>query len=68
MANKKIYKCCICNKVLTDSKPIRLVKQIYGAGKYQQYANVCNYDFCDDCYGMFDKWIKKYKKDEGDGR
>ena len=41
----KIYKCIICNKVL-EEKPIRLVKQIYGAGRYNQYHPIEHFDFC----------------------
>lgn len=57
---KKIYSCCICHKVLED-KPIRLTKEEYGAGKYNQYSPVANYDFCKECYKKFDNWIKKHK-------
>ena len=56
----KIYKCSICHKTL-DYKPIRLVKQEYGIGKYNQYTGVTNYDFCKRCYQVFDKWIRKYE-------
>ena len=59
--NKPI--CCICHKEL-DYKPIRLVKQEYGVGRYNQYANVCNYDICDICIRAFIKWIKKHNEEE----
>ena len=59
----KIYKCCICHAVLEEDKPIRLVKQLYGLGKYNQYANVHNYDFCKMCYRKFNNWIRKHKED-----
>ena len=26
---KKVFRCCICHKVLEDYKPIRLVKQVH---------------------------------------
>lgn len=57
----KKYKCCICHEVLED-KPIRLVKMIYGAGKYNQYAQVGKYDFCDKCYLKFSNWLLKHKE------
>ena len=60
----KIYKCCICKKVLRDYKPIRLVKQKYGIGNYKQYSNVDKYDFCENCYKTFNKWINKYKESD----
>lgn len=59
----KIYECCICHKVLTDRKPIRLVKQLYG-GKYNQYHTVEHYDICRACYRAFDSWIFKHRKEE----
>ena len=57
----KKYICCICHKTLNDKKPIRLVKQEYGAGAYNQYSNVDKYDICERCYKVFDNWIKKHK-------
>lgn len=59
----KIYSCCICHKVLRE-KPIRLVKQEYGSGRYNQYAFVDKYDICKRCYQSFDKWINKHKEDQ----
>lgn len=55
----KIYKCCICHEVLEDYKPIRLVKRQYSKKGFNQYDNVCNYDFCKRCYAKFNNWIKK---------
>lgn len=60
----KIYECCICHKVLTEYKPIRLVKQIYGRGNYNQYGYMAKYDFCKDCYKTFVVWIAKHRKEE----
>ena len=57
----KIYKCCICHKVLKE-KPIRLVKQKYGAGRYNQYHPIDRYDICKNCYVVFDRWINKHKE------
>lgn len=57
----KIYFCCICHKKLKQ-KPIRLVKQEYGSGRYNQYAQVDKYDICQRCYISFDRWLKKYKR------
>lgn len=59
MAAIKIYKCCICHKVLEDYKPIRLTEQHYGIGQYKQYYPTCNYDLCKECYLKFSNWIKK---------
>lgn len=58
----KVYRCCICHEVLKDDKPIRLVKQKYGHGNYNQYSTVCHYDFCSKCYATFHKWIKKHNE------
>lgn len=61
---KKIYKCCICHKVL-DYKPIRLVKQLHDNKEtYGAYHNITNYDFCKSCYQRFNNWIKKHKEGE----
>ena len=59
---KKIYKCCICHKILKE-KPIRLVKQEYGIRRYNQYTNVKTYDFCTKCYTPINKFIDKYKEE-----
>lgn len=59
---EKVYKCCICHRVLENSKPIRLVKQLYGIGNYKQYAPVDKFDFCFDCYETFSKWIRKHEQ------
>lgn len=58
---KKEYKCCRCHKVLTK-KPIRLVKQVYDNKEfYGRYLNMHNYNFCVECYKVFDKWVKSYE-------
>lgn len=58
----KVYVCTICHKILSDYKPHRLVHQEYGAGNYNQYGNKHNFDFCDDCFKIFKKWIAKHKE------
>lgn len=58
----KIYKCCICHKVL-DSKPHRLVHQEYEVKGYSQYKNKHNFDFCDKCFNHFACWIVKHKEE-----
>lgn len=58
---RKEYKCCMCHKVL-NKKPIRLVKQVYdGKEFYGRYLNMHNYDFCTECYKIFDKWVNSYE-------
>lgn len=59
----KQYKCCICHKTL-NYKPIRMVKQLYGVGKYKQYSTVNHYDFCQRCYLCINNWIGKHQKEE----
>ena len=61
MPVKKKYYCCICHKKIKD-KPIRLIKQEYGAGTYKQYYQVDRYDICKICYVSFDRWINKHRK------
>lgn len=56
----KQYKCCICHRTLREM-PIRLLKQEYGVGKYNQYSQVDKYDICKICYQKFDNWINKHK-------
>lgn len=60
----KIYKCVICKKIMNDKKPIRIVKQLYGAGEYNQYGSVEHYDFCDRCYSKIDNWIQKHREEK----
>lgn len=57
----KIYKCCICHKVL-DTKPHRLIYQEYEIRGYGQYRNKHNFDFCDNCFNQFGRWIVKHKE------
>lgn len=60
---KKIFRCCICHRVLNDYKPTRLVKQVYDNKKpYGSYHNSENYDFCKKCYKVFNRWIEKHKE------
>lgn len=60
---KKVFKCCICHKVLEEYKPIRLVKQKCKMGLYENYKHICNYDFCIDCYKRFNAWIRKHSEE-----
>ena len=57
---KQVNKCCICHKELIV-KPIRLIKQVYGIGKYKQYYQYEKYDICVNCCKIFDRWIEKHK-------
>lgn len=58
---KKEYKCCICKKKLDENNmPIRLVRMEYGTKTYNQYSYIEKYDFCNRCYGTFNKWLNKY--------
>lgn len=59
----KNYKCCICHKVV-ENKPIRLIKQEYGVGNYNQFSQVEKYDICKECFRIFNNWIKKHKKED----
>lgn len=58
MPKPKIYSCCICHKILEDYKPHRLVHQEY---EKWYYKNTFNYDFCDDCFKIFKRWIYKHR-------
>lgn len=62
MPREKIYECCICHDILKDEKPIRIVKQKYGNKGYNQYGNVCHYDFCKVCYSKINRWIKTHER------
>ena len=57
----KIYKCCICHKVL-DTKPHRLVHQEYEVRGYGLYKIKHNYDFCTRCFSTYLNWIRKHKE------
>ena len=63
----KYYECDICH-VKVDYKPTRLVKQRYGINPTypSQYAMICNYNFCDNCYKKFQRWINKNRKSDND--
>lgn len=66
MPIKKIYRCCICHKVL-DTKPHRLVHQEFSNSKaYGLYKNKHNYDFCTKCFGEYLSWLKEMKKNSDD--
>lgn len=67
MAKEKIYKCCICHKVLTDYKPHRLVHQEYVYKPYAIYRNKHNFDFCHRCFKSFTIWIEKHNKEVKNG-
>ena len=58
----KIHQCCICHKLL-DKKPQRLVYQCWNKEK-QYFRNVHNYDYCDNCFMIFRKWIRKHRGNE----
>lgn len=62
MGVKKVYRCCICHKVLNDYKPHRLVWQEYEYKGYGLYRNQYNYDFCTHCFSTFKNWVKKYEE------
>lgn len=65
MSKIKIYKCCICHKVLKTLKPIRLVKELHDNREtYGKYHVIKNYDFCEKCYGAFDRWLDKHKEEK----
>lgn len=65
MPKEKIYKCIICHEILTEYKPIRLVKQLHDNRKpYGAYHNRAKYDFCKRCYRKFEAWIIKHKEEE----
>lgn len=55
----KIYKCCICHKVIDNVDTIRLQKCLYGMGRTSGHYPVRHYDFCKRCYAKFNNWIKK---------
>lgn len=58
---KKVFKCCICGKVLKEYKPIRLVKQVHDEQvPYGAYHHVRNYDFCKKCYRVFEVWLRRH--------
>ena len=54
----KVYSCTHCGKQLTY-KPVRLYKNIYGAGRFKQYYPVEYYNLCKRCYKIFDIWINQ---------
>lgn len=58
---KRIYTCCICHKVLPDANK-RLVYQEYQYRGYGHFINKNNFDFCDECFKYFKKWIIKHKE------
>lgn len=58
---KKDYECCICHKPIERDK--RLVYQKYDGKKpYGAFHNKHNYDFCNEHFKIFKRWIIKNKK------
>lgn len=57
-----IYTCCICNKEIIEYRPVRFIKQLFGYGKYKQYSQIRNYDFCNECYWALDDLLFKWKR------
>lgn len=57
-----VYHCHVCGKEITDYRPVRLVKQLYGYGPHKQYYSVRNYDFCKECYWALDDLLFKWKR------
>ena len=58
---KKDYECCICHKPIERDK--RLVyKKFDGKKPYGAFHNKHNYDFCDEHFKIFKRWIIKNKK------
>lgn len=55
------YKCCICHKELKNKETIRLAKQLYGISYVGGHQTVDKYDFCKNCYSIFEKWLKKHE-------
>ena len=61
MKNRHIYTCYICKKEISEYRPVRYVKQLYGYGRYKQYYPIRNFDFCEQCYKTLKKAIEKWK-------
>ena len=57
----KEYKCIICHKTIDVNHAQRLVWQKYGIGRYTQFSNHKNYNFCKECFKYFLGWIKKHE-------
>ena len=51
------YKCDMCGKVL-EYRPKRVGVNSYNTKK-QLYVLDFNLDLCDNCYTIFNKWLKK---------
>lgn len=65
--SKKIYTCYVCGKVVDKNTITRFIKQLYGYDKYNQFADVRRFDFCEKCYGTIKKGIEKYKTQKQKG-
>lgn len=59
---RKIFRCCICHKVLENYKPIRLVKMVHdNKTPYGAYHYDNKFDLCKRCYKIFNRWIEKHE-------
>lgn len=59
---RKVYECCICHKIMQDTRPIRLVEQHHDNKEtYGSFVYVRNHDFCRQCFSKFIAWIKKHE-------
>lgn len=62
MPRKVIYYCCICHRRVPKQKNIKLLKQEYGAGNYNQFSQTGKFNFCPHCYGKIEAWIEKHNQ------
>ena len=59
----KEYECCICHKIIERDK--RLVYQEFdGRKSYGAFHNKANYDICNNCFKIFEKWILKHRNEK----
>lgn len=59
----KEYECCICHKIIERDK--RLVYQEFdGKKSYGTFHNKANYDICNSCFKIFEKWILKHRNEK----
>lgn len=55
------YTCDKCGKKISSYRPMRLTLKEYQEARQGHYG-IGNYDLCNRCYQIFDRWIKKENK------
>jgi len=57
---KVFYECCICHKPIQRNKRI-VYQEFENIGVHGFFRSKVNYDLCNDCFKIFNRWITKHQ-------